>query len=71
MWHRVKALNALLAEQWQHTLQSQPEFATTLGDLRYNDRGAMLRWRMWRLSTRWPRISSSASRRSIPLVFRQ
>jgi len=35
---RVKALNALLAEQWQHTLQSQPEFATTIGDLRYNDR---------------------------------
>ena len=35
---RVQALNALLAEQWQHTLQNQPEFATTLGDLRYNDR---------------------------------
>ncbi|PXV58136.1 Uncharacterized conserved protein, DUF885 familyt [Dyella jiangningensis] len=35
---RVKALNALLAEQWQHTLETQPEFATILGDLRYNDR---------------------------------
>ena len=35
---RVKALDALLAEQWQHTLQSSPEFATILGDLRYNDR---------------------------------
>ena len=35
---RVAALNALLAEQWQHTLQSSPEFATILGDLRYNDR---------------------------------
>ena len=35
---RVKALNALLAEQWQHTLETQPEFATVLGDLRYNDR---------------------------------
>jgi uncharacterized protein (DUF885 family) len=35
---RVKALNALLAEQWQHTLESAPEFATILGDLRYNDR---------------------------------
>lgn len=35
---RVKALNALLAEQWQHTLENGPEFATTLGDLRYNDR---------------------------------
>jgi uncharacterized protein (DUF885 family) len=35
---RVQALNALLAEQWQHTLQNSPEFATILGDLRYNDR---------------------------------
>ena len=35
---RVKALDALLAEQWQHTLESSPEFATILGDLRYNDR---------------------------------
>ncbi|MBS0381548.1 MAG: DUF885 family protein [Proteobacteria bacterium] len=35
---RVAALNALLAEQWQHTLQNAPEFATMLGDLRYNDR---------------------------------
>jgi uncharacterized protein (DUF885 family) len=35
---RVKALNALLAEQWQHTLETTPEFATILGDLRYNDR---------------------------------
>jgi uncharacterized protein (DUF885 family) len=35
---RVKALNDLLAEQWQHTLETQPEFATILGDLRYNDR---------------------------------
>jgi len=35
---RVKALNALLAEQWQYTLENGPEFATTLGDLRYNDR---------------------------------
>ena len=35
---RVQALNALLAEQWQHTLKNSPEFATILGDLRYNDR---------------------------------
>jgi uncharacterized protein (DUF885 family) len=34
---RVKALNALLAEQWQYTLKNSPEFATALGDLRYND----------------------------------
>lgn len=35
---RVKALDALLAEQWQHMLENSPEFATILGDLRYNDR---------------------------------
>ncbi len=35
---RVHALNALLAEQWQHTLENSPEFATILGDLRHNDR---------------------------------
>ena len=35
---RVKALNALLAEQWQYNLKNSPEFATILGDLRYNDR---------------------------------
>ena len=35
---RLKALNALLAEQWQHALENAPEFATILGDLRYNDR---------------------------------
>ncbi len=35
---RVKALHALLDEQWQHTLQEDPESATVLGDLRYNDR---------------------------------
>ena len=33
-----QTLNALLAEQWQHQLQNSPEFATMLGDLRYNDR---------------------------------
>ncbi|WP_426270967.1 DUF885 domain-containing protein [Dyella kyungheensis] len=35
---REKALNDLLAEQWQHTLENSPEFATILGDLRYNNR---------------------------------
>ena len=35
---RVDALNKLLAEQWQHSLRNSPEFATILGDLRYNDR---------------------------------
>ncbi len=35
---RVKALNSLLAEQWQHNLENAPEFATIIGDLRYNDR---------------------------------
>lgn len=35
---RVKALDALLAEQWEHTIENSPEFATILGDLRFNDR---------------------------------
>jgi uncharacterized protein (DUF885 family) len=35
---RVKALNDLLGEQWQYTLKEGPEFATILGDYRYNDR---------------------------------
>lgn len=35
---RVAALNTLLAERWQYKLNHSPEFATILGDLRYNDR---------------------------------
>ena len=35
---RVKALNDLLAEQWQYTMKETPEFASILGDYRYNDR---------------------------------
>jgi uncharacterized protein (DUF885 family) len=35
---RIKALNGLLAEQWQYQLKESPEFATILGDYRYNDR---------------------------------
>ncbi|MDH2469648.1 DUF885 domain-containing protein [Acinetobacter baumannii] len=35
---RVKALNQLLQEQWEYTLKNNPEIATTLGDLRYNNR---------------------------------
>jgi uncharacterized protein (DUF885 family) len=35
---RRKALNALLAEQWEYTMQTSPEFATILGDKRFNDR---------------------------------
>jgi uncharacterized protein (DUF885 family) len=35
---RVSALNTLLAEQWEYTLRTSPEFASILGDKRYNDR---------------------------------
>src|SRR5512143_1394881 len=35
---RLKALNDLIAEQWQYQLKESPEFATILGDYRYNDR---------------------------------
>ncbi len=35
---RRKALSALFAEMWEDQLQHSPEFASTLGDKRYNDR---------------------------------
>ena len=35
---RRQQLNQLLDEQWQYTLRESPEFATTIGDLRYNDK---------------------------------
>jgi uncharacterized protein (DUF885 family) len=34
---RRKSLNDLLAEQWEYTLKTNPEFASILGDKRYND----------------------------------
>jgi uncharacterized protein (DUF885 family) len=34
----AKALDDLLAEQWQYQLKESPEQATTIGDYRYNDR---------------------------------
>jgi uncharacterized protein (DUF885 family) len=33
-----KALNAVFQEYWEDTLRNSPEFASTLGDKRYNDR---------------------------------
>ncbi|HEY1256565.1 MAG TPA: DUF885 family protein, partial [Terracidiphilus sp.] len=35
---RRKALNALFEEYWQANLERSPEFASQLGDMRYNDR---------------------------------
>jgi uncharacterized protein (DUF885 family) len=35
---RRDALNNLLDEQWQYTMRESPEFATVVGDYRYNDR---------------------------------
>jgi uncharacterized protein (DUF885 family) len=35
---RRKALQDLLHEHWEYTLRTQPEFASILGDKRYNDR---------------------------------
>jgi len=34
---RRKGLNDLLAEQWEYALKTNPEYATILGDKRYND----------------------------------
>jgi uncharacterized protein (DUF885 family) len=35
---RVKAMHALLNEQWEYVLRTSPEFASILGDKRYNDK---------------------------------
>lgn len=35
---RLKALNDLIAEQWEYTLRTSPEYASILGDKRYNDK---------------------------------
>jgi uncharacterized protein (DUF885 family) len=35
---RRKALQDLLRDHWEYTLRTQPEFASMLGDKRYNDR---------------------------------
>jgi uncharacterized protein (DUF885 family) len=37
---RRKALADLLAEHWEYTLKSNPEFASILGDRRYNDQSS-------------------------------
>jgi len=34
---RSKALNALFAEMWEDHLQHSPEFASSIGDKRWND----------------------------------
>jgi uncharacterized protein (DUF885 family) len=35
--HRRKQLNDLLAEQWDYTMRTNPEWASILGDKRFND----------------------------------
>lgn len=35
---RVKALHELLNEQWEYVLRTSPEFASIIGDKRYNDK---------------------------------
>src|SRR3954471_20872195 len=34
---RTKAIHAIFHDYWEQTLKRQPEFASTLGDKRYND----------------------------------
>ncbi len=36
--HRREELNALLKEQWEFVMKTSPEFATIIGDKRYNDK---------------------------------
>jgi uncharacterized protein (DUF885 family) len=35
---RRQALREVIADQWEHTMRTSPEYATILGDKRYNDR---------------------------------
>jgi len=35
---RIKKLHELLDEQWEYTLRTSPEFASIIGDKRYNDK---------------------------------
>lgn len=35
---RRAALNTLIKEQWDYTMRTSPEWASLLGDKRYNDR---------------------------------
>jgi uncharacterized protein (DUF885 family) len=35
--HRVKTLNAIFSDYWQDQLKHEPEFASSIGDNRYND----------------------------------
>ncbi|PYQ29697.1 MAG: DUF885 domain-containing protein, partial [Acidobacteria bacterium] len=37
---RRKALNDLLGEQWEYVLRTNPEFASLLGDKRFNDKSS-------------------------------
>ena len=39
---RRKTFNDLLTEEWEHVLRTNPEFASYLGDKRYNDRSSDL-----------------------------
>lgn len=38
--NRRRALNDLLAEQWEYVLSTNPEFASILGDKRFNDKSS-------------------------------
>jgi len=34
---RIKTLNAIFSDQWEDRLKHEPEFASSIGDKRYND----------------------------------
>ena len=35
--HRAKTLNAIFSDYWEDQLKHEPEFASSIGDNRYND----------------------------------
>jgi len=54
---RRKALNDLLTEQWDYTMETNPEYASILGDKRWNDNRATTRSQPFRRTSRRPRSS--------------
>jgi hypothetical protein len=68
-------LRALLADEWEYTVEQSPVWASELGDRRWNDRwaiaGTISVWRTGSGSKRTPGIFSSGSMGSSGHNFRQ
>jgi hypothetical protein len=67
---RRATLNQLIKEQWDYTMRNSPEWASLLGDKRYNDAGPISRKPASTPTSRPALSSSSASRRWTPPASR-